>query len=284
VLTDSIDYLSADLTASYDGRVRDYRRDFVFLKPDVLIVRDRLKADGPHTFSWLLHAPPGTATQVEGARLSIKGQKASALLTAIGTNTNWKEVAAPIPAELFTDLDHKKIPPRSEFILDSARAPSADFLVGMQFVQTSASNGPRLETYKQQAGEGFRQAGSRNTDIAFRTGPGTLHAGPLTSDGDILAFNDPGDRRSWLAAGAHRVQQDQQLVLTASASVDAAEAIAPDGMTVHLYNTISARVAIFDGAKPRSVEVDGHAVSFGYENRMVTLSALQPGEHRVSIH
>ena len=121
-------------------------------------------------------------------------------------------------------------------------------------------------------------------DIAFRTGPGTLHAGPLTSDGDMLAVNGAGDRRSWLAAGAHRVQDGQQFVLTSSAPVDAAEAITPDGIKVHLYNTTSARVAVFDGDRPRSVEVDGQTVSFSYDNGMVTFSALQPGEHRVSIH
>src|SRR6185437_6587074 len=55
MLSSAFDYLAADLTPAYDGKLQSYERQFVFLKPDILIVRDQVRAPENHVFTWLLH-------------------------------------------------------------------------------------------------------------------------------------------------------------------------------------------------------------------------------------
>ncbi len=283
LLTQFYDYLSADLTSAYDGRLRSYRREFVFLKPDILIVRDRAASGQPHAFSWLLHAPPGSDLTVAGPRASIKAKKAAVLLTAAGPNAAWREASDPIAAQLFTDLDRKNIQPLHRLLLSSPLGLATGFLAGMKFVAAGAAAGSGLEARTEPAGEGFRDAAGGPAEVVFRTGPGSLRLGPLASDGTVLASRRAGNASSWLAVGARHVQSGDQAVFTATAPCDVAAANIAGALDLALHNSVSDRVAVFRPAAPRTVEVDGRTMPFTYRDKMVELPTLPPGEHRVSI-
>lgn len=282
LLTGAFDYLSADLASAYDGRLQRYQRQFLYLKPDILIIRDRVAAGQPHGFSFLLHAPAGSDVAIAGSQASIKARKASALVAAGGTNATWKQALDPIAAELFTDLDHKKMQPRRQLSLASSRTSSTEFLVAMRFVRGSQGNA--LETWKQPAGEGFRAPAEGASEAIFRTGTGKLQVGTLATDGEILARNAMNGQGGWLAVGAREVVQGNQPVLTATAPADVAAAEAAGVLQLYLHNSAAGRVAVFRPERPRSVEVDGQSVSFDYRDTMVVLPVFQPGEHRVVIH
>ncbi len=283
LLAGAFDYLAADLTSAYDGRLKSYRREFFFLKPDILIVRDRLRAAGNHTFSWLLHTPPGSRLQMDGAQASIERQKASALLTALGPNTTWKEARTPIPAELFKDLDHKDIQPRREFILTSPRAATAQFLVGMKFVSAADRQATGLQPWREAAGEGLKSTDGESAAMVFRTGNGWLQIGSLRTDGTTLARQGPKNHPSWLALGALQVQEEQRVIFAATSPVDVAEEERAGIEEFDLNNSASARLQVLRINRPRSVEVDGRSADIVYRGGMVVLPLLPPGEHRVAI-
>lgn len=48
-------YVSADLTAAYQDLISGWERSFLWLDPDCWVVWDRLTADEPHDYRWLLH-------------------------------------------------------------------------------------------------------------------------------------------------------------------------------------------------------------------------------------
>ncbi|MGH9672242.1 MAG: DUF4962 domain-containing protein [Bryobacteraceae bacterium] len=52
---DGMDYLAGDATASYEGRLTRAHRHVFFLKPDVIVIADDLRAPSPSTFQWMLH-------------------------------------------------------------------------------------------------------------------------------------------------------------------------------------------------------------------------------------
>jgi hypothetical protein len=51
-----MDEVEGDLTCVYKGKVGQYTRSFLFVKPDIIFLYDRVKSPAPHQFSWLFHA------------------------------------------------------------------------------------------------------------------------------------------------------------------------------------------------------------------------------------
>ena len=50
------DYVSGEAAGSYEGRLRSFRRQILFLKPSVILIVDSLNAKKPSIFNWHLHA------------------------------------------------------------------------------------------------------------------------------------------------------------------------------------------------------------------------------------
>ena len=50
------DYVSGEAAESYEGRLRSFRRQILFLKPSVILIVDTLEAKTPSIFNWHLHA------------------------------------------------------------------------------------------------------------------------------------------------------------------------------------------------------------------------------------
>jgi hypothetical protein len=76
--------LRAESTREYDAvlgdaggiyvdvaRLRHFRRQILFLKPDVFVVADDLEAHGASRFEWLLHAPEGSLSLADGGAFEI---------------------------------------------------------------------------------------------------------------------------------------------------------------------------------------------------------------------
>jgi hypothetical protein len=55
-LSGAWDYVSGDATDAYAGRLARFRRNVVFVKPDVIVIYDDLEAAEPATFQFMLHA------------------------------------------------------------------------------------------------------------------------------------------------------------------------------------------------------------------------------------
>jgi len=52
-----IDYVVGDATPAYMGKLKRFVRRILFIKPEIIIIFDTLKAPKPSSFEWLLHAP-----------------------------------------------------------------------------------------------------------------------------------------------------------------------------------------------------------------------------------
>ncbi len=52
----AVDDVSGDLTCVYKGSLASYTRTILFVKPDIILLRDKVNGNGPHTYNWLFHA------------------------------------------------------------------------------------------------------------------------------------------------------------------------------------------------------------------------------------
>jgi hypothetical protein len=289
LLASSFDYVAADLTSAYDGRLRSYRREFVFLKPDILVVCDHVLAAKAHRFSWLLHAPVGSAlvTGTGHASIQLPAEDAitgaSAALAAGGTNTAWTVETTPLKVSLFKNLDGPRIQPQRELVLHSPRVTATQFLVGIKLEAGGGGQQHELEAWTQAAGEGLRTTHGEPGAVVFRTGTGPLRISGATTDGSMLAWQGGEAHTGWMAVDAHYVKENGRIAFHATTPTDAAWESVPSGLTLRLHNSALASVEVFSGAASVKVEVDGWQISPTYKDGMLLLPALPPGEHCVSI-
>lgn len=290
LLTRGFDYLNLDLTTAYAGSLKSYHREFFFVKPNILVVRDTVIAPQAHVFSWLLHAPPGSNLTAGRGNALIASHKASAGLVALGENSQWAPSITPLQVTLFDDLDRGRLESRRELLLNSSKRSQTQFLVGMNFAPSAAEAG-KMESWSEASGEGLRTTNGQDFSATFRSRPGWLVNSGLSTDGSALLkignLHQPSQSRGpsgWAALGATVVRQGGRVLFRASTPVDVSADEVDSGIELTLHSDAVAAVSVFRSVAASQVEIDDHSVPIRYEQSMIQLPSLSPGEHHVSIH
>ncbi|MGH9404802.1 MAG: heparinase II/III domain-containing protein, partial [Terriglobia bacterium] len=283
VLSPNIDYLAADLAPAYDGRISRYRREYLFLKPDLLIVHDRIEAPEAHRFTWLLHLPAGDEPSVEGAQAVIQGKAGAAVVTAAGENAPWALRATPLPISDYTELDHARVLPEQELRLSSTHRNAVSFLVSVRLVKRGNPRGS-VEPASAPGAEGLRgNFGGTSFAAAFRNGNGNLRAGDASTDGRALASLERGSDQDVFASEMKSLSVNGEVWLAAGAPVDAVIRRTSSGIRVEFSNAVAVAVRIRSQQAPARTMLDGKPVSGAIEGGFVVLRDVPPGDHRVSI-
>jgi hypothetical protein len=283
VLSPAVDYLSAELADAYGGVLSQFRREFVFLKPDALIVSDELRAPNAHTYQWLLHVPTGDTTRIQGAEATIIGRNAVAALTAAGANAQWRLEATPLAGDRYGDFDRQALRQAHEFRLQSSAGTSCRFLVGMTFGKNRAGTVPATVLSGNHA-EGFRLGSSEGAwTLMFRTGAGTLEAGEFSTDGTILGRRQVGLQESVFAAEARSVSRDGKTLLEASRPVSLEFQGSPKGIKLHVDCAAVTSLRVPMAKTSSTVMVDGRRIQPEVANGFLLLRDLSQGEHLVRV-
>jgi heparinase II/III-like protein len=281
VLGDAFDFVRADLTSAYAGRVDEYKREFVFVKPDLLVVRDLLSTGAPHAFSWLLHAPAGAKLSANADRAVIETPHARADVLGVMSGDSWKVEENPISILKFDDLEHGAIQKPRTLHLEAGSRQGAEFLVGVS-VSRAGARGAELRTLTGMAAEGVAREGTTRDSVAFRTQNGALDVQGFSTDGSVLAIHSDGTAAAVLAIGAHELWRGGAVLLRSTAPADIEWQPSPGGLTVHLHTAGAADLQI-SGRRPASVDVDGSAQRFTFSAGMAVVRDLPGGDHRVAI-
>ncbi len=282
VLGNGLDYLSADLTSAYNGNLKSFTREFLFLKPDVLVIHDRVNGNAPHQYSFLLHVPPGATSGIHGITATIRGKKASAFAIAAGTSAHWTMETAPIPITAYQNFDKVPVEPRNTFHLQSAKAQDTAFTVGLQFLPSSSAT-ESLEAISTTNADGFfTGTGPEAMTALFRTKAGDLSHGGFTTDGDVLAMIGTRDRQHLFAGNARYFYTNGRTIMSSNVPVDAEIATGPKEETVQLFTPDSAVVRLSIKNQVQSVSVDGKEINFQQNGDSIELK-LNDGEHSVRI-
>lgn len=282
VLGQGLDYLYADLAPAYNGSLKKYSREFVFLKPSLLIVHDQIQAPQTHRFSFLVHLPAGDQVQAAGAEATVTGKAASARILAAGENAEWILERTPATDGVYTGFEKSPFRLPSRVRLDSPQTAHQEFLVGMNFANTDSGD-QDFHSVAAAAGRGFEQKTAESTLAAiFRSHPGELSYDSASTDGEVLALQGTHDSRQVFAAGARSLSDGNRvtyssdaltdLVITSGSSQDVLEVFAsmPTSVTVQVQRSV------------RAVKVDGQPSQARISGKVVTLR-IPEGEHRVSI-
>lgn len=280
ILGDGIDYLSADLTPAYNGSLKGFTREFLFLKPGLLLVHDRLSGDSPHSYSFMLHVPPGAAPRVDETSAEIRGKDASVFIAAAGATTHWKLEAAPIPVTAYENFDKNPVEPRSMFRIESAKSRDAAFTVGMQFLPTASAAGT-LKTFSTENADGFSADDGKVTAL-FRNNAGDLSHGDLSTDGGVLAVVSQGNQQRLLIGQARWLREQGHPALSSDVPVDAEITRNAKEDTLNLFSAGPAVMSIAVKDRVKTLSVDGKAIEPLQKNDHIEVK-LNAGAHLVHI-
>lgn len=120
----AFDFVAGEAARAYGGRLKRFARRILFVKPELIVLHDRLEAPTPSTFEWWLHAPTKMEANGQGDIRVVNGAAAC-------------RVALLAPAGLkLTVTDQFDPPPRARVKLTewhlaaatAAAAPDADFV------------------------------------------------------------------------------------------------------------------------------------------------------------
>ncbi|MGH9616134.1 MAG: heparinase II/III domain-containing protein [Acidobacteriaceae bacterium] len=282
ILGDGIDYLSADLTSAYNGSLKSFTREFLFLKPGVLLVHDRVDGTAPHHYSFLLHVPPDAVPSVDGTIATVRGKKANAFAIAAGTPAHWTLESAPIPIIAYRNFDKIPVEPRNTFRLESAQADNAVFTVGLQFLPSSSAT-ESLKAISTANAEGFATGVGKGAVTAlFRTRPGDLSRNGFTTDGDVLAAVGAQNPQHLFAGNARIFRANGRTVLSSNVSVDAEITLRAKEDAVQLFASGPATLSMGVRSQVRAVSVDGKEINVRQNGNLIKLK-LNDGEHSVRI-
>lgn len=258
-------YIAADLAPAYGDRLSTYRRQYIFLAPDVLIVRDDLRSAGTHVFTWLLHAAENAAVAAKGGQATIRAGDAAVDVSAAGT---WEIRATPGPAAVTQILGNvpvhpgeREAPRRQALRLTSERDDHASFEVTMRFRPPTVASMDAPRPW-----------------AIFRSAPGELKFEEMASDGSAFAGRGAAQ---WIAIGTRTVRKGSTPMFTSSVPANVAWSGSPDAIALGLKLDEAATISVH--ASAAAVSVDGATVRYREENGRVALPSLPKGEHRVRI-
>jgi hypothetical protein len=289
VFSPHLDYLSANLAPAYDDLpLKKYLREFVFIKPDIVIVHDSLEANSPRSYTFFLHIPAGDRYKVNGRNGLIRSVSALAALTAAGETSAWKVHSARIPVAAYSDLDRDAVEPRAVFRLDTRPSKAADFFVAMHF-----QPGAEKPAFPVAVGGafvlGFRSAGE-GVSVWFRaSGEQPLSAatpfGLATTDSDIMAVSRERGTLDIFVSGASRLKLGRNLVLSARpARFDADVRESSRGLQLYADCLAPTNLRITASRKPSGIMLDGKRMSQAVQGRTIKIRRLTEGQHVIRIY
>jgi hypothetical protein len=283
VFSAGIDYLAANLAPAYGdaSQINRLAREYLFLKPDVLIVHDRIESATPHAYSWFLHIPPEADASIDAARALIRRKAAFAALTAAGENTHWTLEPQPVPTIAYRDFDRIPVEPREAFRLDSPREKEGSFLVALHFQKAGEEAAP-LQPLPTTSGQGFRAAGG-TAEAIFRSKPGQLTTADLTADADVLAIKHGNGVEEILSGNLKVLQRGRLVLFTSSPATDVALRESPTALEVQIFCSAMTDLKIHAEKPAREVRLDQGLVTPRQAGGFISFERLAKGEHVVSI-
>jgi hypothetical protein len=130
-LTGGATTLVADLTDAYDGRLARFVRYVAYLKPDVVLIVDDLKANDASEFSWLLHTDgeavlddTAWTVEVDGAAVDVRVLGFDELGATGGYTTGWVERKAH-----YEEYNHLYVTPSNRYAVFETLHPEPTWLV-----------------------------------------------------------------------------------------------------------------------------------------------------------
>jgi hypothetical protein len=298
VLTPSYDAVGSDLVSVYRGRLEQYSRRLAYIKPDFLVVFDRVRARGkPAQLTWRYHVPAraGLTVSSDGAAgVTMYAGTRAALAFRLIASAEVRVAAGDghIPYPVFATRSPETVPRQPAFVDITMPATHEAWLVTVLAPRRTANEATAAASAVQpivaRGWTGFTttRAGNREV-VAFSTAdesPRTAVEGWLT-DAEAWTATISNDAVNRLSAHrAKTVRSADRQWWQSSEPVTVAIEQTAAGVTAVTDATAPAEVRMHSPRQPDRTTIDGKPASARYDSaaRVVVLT-VPAGSHTVAI-
>jgi hypothetical protein len=293
------DAVGSDLTPVYRSRLERYSRRLAYLKPDYLVVFDRVRASHrPASLTWRLHVPAKSGLTVEGtgggARGAYAGARAALVIRPFSsTETRLMVGDGHIPYPVFAARTPATVPPQPAYlgIVTAAPVESAWLMVALVPGKSLESASAAAEAFQPVSAPGWAglstsRGGARDL-VVFSTGDASRQTPVDGWRTDAEAWTAATAGTSVRRVGAQQVRvlrHGERVLIASDREVDLALEYLPAGMTGVIQAAGPARVRIDVRQAPVRMTLNGNVVTADYDpaDAMVSL-AVPAGSNAIAI-
>jgi hypothetical protein len=281
---DGLDIVESEAAPAYpNGLLRSWRRQVVFARPDIFLIRDIVKPEKPVTLDWLLHGP--NKFEVSGQDLFVRNQSAGLAATIIAPPgldiSQWGGFPADATPERkkpgdFPDQWHlsAKTPERvGDTVFVSALRPGHASETSPPVVRRSTSGGVEFITLPD------RERG--DTRLAFLDKPGRHRVWDMDTDARIVAKR--GDHLAFTGASTLRDGDTPVWNSTVPADVSGLNS-GGEWKSVRVRLPAAGRVRLRVPGPRSSARVNGVVTPVAYDPASGTIALTLPdGTHQIAL-
>ena len=272
------DEAEGNLTCVYKGKLDNYTRSFLYIKPDILFLYDKVKSPAPHRFSWLFHA------EHTDGKSSITGGKDSIDITRTKSSLHMDILSPAILSSRIRNSD------RDESFITLSGAPGTtdtDFLAALFPKATKdavgASDKPVSTLLNPEGWIGAKVEKSGTVTLAmFRKGAaGNVTAEGFTTDAERFStvVDSKGNLTSYFLRGSLFGIAGNTLFRSAGQLSVSAMYVA-GGMDIETESESGTEINLYTEKAPASLVVNGVAVKgFKYDRKAGVLKVIVPAGH-----
>ncbi len=192
---DSFDYTAGDAAQAYGSKVNAYSRHVVYLRPDVFVIFDDVRAPQAEEYSWLLHAYHPFAIDEKKGHIRVEAETANLDVHLWAS----EDLTFKQTDEFAVPLDEPMNKPTQWHLTASTQAASTEAYFLAVLVPSKAGEARPIHTDRLgiQDGEGVRlRDTSSSTTVLFATGGRRLNGEGLTIEGKVGAWKASSDDSS----------------------------------------------------------------------------------------
>ncbi|HID06597.1 MAG TPA: DUF4962 domain-containing protein, partial [Armatimonadetes bacterium] len=257
------DYALGDATPAYEGRLTQFHRHVIHVRPGIFILFDNVSAPKPVTFEWWLHALSQMELNEPQRTVTIRQRKAQLRVQFVEpTELTFKQT------DKFDPPPEDNRPNQWHFTASTRRkVADAQFLtVLMPYRTGEEGNLPRVHAIDSEQVAALELIHDDGRDlIAFRREAvkqgGAVRVNDAVSDASAFAigFDTHGGIKRWLLSGGRRLEWRGKMVVEFQKYALATCVITSEGAVLNISNT-GGRMKLCLPSQPRRVVVNGAKV------------------------
>nr|MBA2259627.1 heparinase II/III family protein [Acidobacteriota bacterium] len=292
------DAVGSDLTTVYRGRLQSYTRRLAYLKPDYLIVFDRVRTKGqPASLGWRLHVAAKSGLTVgtgDASTATYAGARAAMTVKAFSSVKSQFTIGdGRIPYPVFSARTPPTVPPQPAY-LDLATTAPADSawvmiaLVPAKNIDAANASAEKLTSLASPGWSGLRAQRDGGDDVVlFRTDTALslTQFEDWRTDAEAMTFTTKGaEVRRFGAQRVRDLRHDDRPLIAADRPVNLAFEHAAGSVTGWIRSDTAARVRVGVTKVPSRVTLNGTVTTTVHDaaTGMVTLD-VPAGSNTVAI-
>ncbi len=280
--SEGFDFAQTEAGAAYaQPLVKGFRREFIFCRPNLFVIRDHVEAGEKAAYTWLLHSLDQPTLDAAASTATVRHGKAGVVVGAFGSQRVGWQTTSKFPKNPAMAATEDQAPPQWHTSLNAGKNETADQLLIL--CPFEGEKGPAVKSVEVKGGIGAEANADWGRVLALaRVGKDPIVAGDLTADAEcVVARMGGAGPESLFADQLKSLKRGEVVLLTSSGPCLVSGTLGEKAALVfEVKDTSTVTLAL--AAQPVKVRIDGQEKPVSWANGVLTIT-VPAGRHEVRV-